>query len=118
MTARKLLAVISRSFLKDHEVYIYGKKEIKDLNDEELIKVCQRYYEDYDLIKEFKAYRKNAESGYRNCPYLGDYIEAGDCRDIQKVAFGRRKSAVMSFDLSTYENAQTICGACKHKETV
>ncbi len=86
MTIDKLIANISRSFLKTHRVTRYRMKKISDLSDQDMISVCHSYCEDNRLTVEFFEFRNQALSKYRSCGYLEEYIDGDLCSDLQMIA--------------------------------
>ena len=52
------IAILSREFLKNHNVIRYRMKKISEMNDQEVIKICHWYCEENNLISEWNDFRK------------------------------------------------------------
>ena len=69
MTIDKLIANISRDFLKTHRIIRYQMKIVSDLSDQDVISVCHRFCEKNCLTREFSTLRDQVLSKYRSCAY-------------------------------------------------
>lgn len=114
MDSRKLLAIISRDFLKSKNVYRYRMKKIDDMDDDEVIRVCHWYYEENRLHQEWEEFRAKAESEYRFCSYLKEDIEAGLCYDIQMIAGDYIKSSALPEIKIDKEKCLECCAECQY----
>lgn len=115
MTIDKLIANISRSFLKTHRVTRYRMKKISDLSDQDVISVCHFYCEDNRLTAEFFEYRNQALSNYRSCEYLEEYIDGDLCSDLQMIASNSiEKSAFLDQPIDR-EKVRSCCEKCKYQ---
>ena len=115
MQPQNLLADISRSFFKKHNVYKYRTKKIEDMSDEECITKCHWYCEENNLTDEFNGYRKNIESEYKYCKYYSEYIDDDFCADIQMIAYDYiKKSMIADFEFDR-EKAIKCCEDCRYK---
>ena len=115
MKAVHLLANISREFLISHGVARYRKKNIADISDEEVISFCHRYSEDERLSDEFFTFCENAKDAYRWCSYLEEFIEDGDCWNIQLIVNEVINSAQYSECHIDIDKATLFCSECKYK---
>lgn len=61
MKADKLLAEISRKFMKEQKVIRYRLKKISEMDDGEIISACHFYCEENRLVDEWLAYREELE---------------------------------------------------------
>ena len=50
------IAILSREFLKKHNVIRYRMKKISEMNDREVIKICHWYCEENSLISQWNAF--------------------------------------------------------------
>ena len=115
MTIDKLIANISRSFLKTHRVTRYQMKKISDLSDQNVISVCHSYCEDNRLTVEFFEFRDQALSKYRSCGYLEEYIDGDLCSDLQMIASNSiEKSAFLDQPIDR-EKVQACCDECRYQ---
>ena len=51
------IAILSREFLKKHNVIRYRMKKISEMNDQEVIKICHWYCEENSLISQWNAFK-------------------------------------------------------------
>lgn len=52
------IAILSREFLKKHNIIRYRMKKISEMNDQEAITACHWYCEENNLIVEWNNFRK------------------------------------------------------------
>lgn len=52
------IAILSREFLKKHNIIRYRMKKISEMNDQEVITACHWYCEENNLIVEWNNFRK------------------------------------------------------------
>ena len=89
-------------------------KKIADMDDDEIIQKCHWFYEENNLAAEWRDFRKKAESEYRFCSYLEEYIEEGLCYDLQLIAENCTKaSALHEINVDT-EKCAKCCYECKY----
>ncbi len=115
MTIDKLIANISRSFLKTHRVTRYQMKKISDLSDQDVISVCHSYCEDNRLTVEFFEYRNQALSNYRSCGYLEEYIDGDLCSDLQMIAQNLIEKTISPDRPIDREKVRSCCEKCKYQ---
>ena len=51
-------AAIAREYLKTKKVYRYHLKKVSDMDDQEIISVCHRWYEDHHLAGEYRDFEE------------------------------------------------------------
>lgn len=84
----KLLARISRDFLKENKAHRYRTQSVEDMTDSEVVSSCHRFCEENGLMREFNVYRERIEAEYVWCEHLGEYVSPGACYDMQMIAGG------------------------------
>lgn len=114
MKLRKLLANISRDYLRKRGIYQYRMKKVADMTDDEVISACHRYCEDYQLVTEWQEVRGKAESEYRYCFYLEEYVEEGLCYDLQMITLGYIKPTDLHEIKMDKEKCMKCCSECKY----
>lgn len=114
MIAKNLLAEISRDFLKQKKVYKYRMKKVEDMTDSEVISSCHCYCEENRLTDEWYAYRENAESEYRYCSYLKEYIDEGLCCDLQMINGSYIKPSALPEIEIDKGNCKKCCDECTY----
>ena len=114
MDVRTLLADISRRFLKDRRVCRYRRKDLSDMSDDEIIQCCHWYCEESGQTDIFEAFRTKAESEYRYCGYLSEYIDDGLCYDIQMICAGYIKQSALK-DCTVDAAAAEHCANCRYQ---
>ncbi len=115
MKPEKLLAIISRDFLQEQNVYQYRMKKIADMDDNEVVQKCHWYYEENGLNQEWKEYRQKAESKYRYCAYLEEFIDNELCYDMQMITEDYIKSSVLPEIKIDKEKCAKFCFECIYK---
>ena len=115
MNTDVLLARISRDFFYKHHVFQYKMHKVSEMSDAETIRYCHWYCESNRLTEEFDDFRNKAESAYRYCAYLQEYIEDGDCNDLQMIVSGTVDASVLPQYRIDRENASTICNSCRYQ---
>ena len=108
----KTLADISRDFLKCKKVYKYRMKKVEDMTDSEVIYSCHFYCEENGLTDEWYVFREKAESEYRYCSYLKEYIDEGLCCDLQMIAGGLIKPSALPETEIDKEECIKCCEEC------
>ena len=115
MTIDKLIANISRDFLKTHRVTRYQMKIVSDLSDQDVISVCHSFCEENCLTREFFTLRGQVLSKYRSCAYLKEYIDGDLCSDLQMIASNSiEKSAFLDQPIDR-EKVQACCDKCRYQ---
>lgn len=114
MDSKELLAEISRSFFNEKKVYKYRMKKVSEMTNDEVIQFCHWYCEANDFTKEFNCKRNEVESGYHYCDYLKEYIEIGQCYDMQMVKVGLIKSNVVNVNNIDKESLNLYCSNCEY----
>ena len=115
MNTDVLLARISRDFFHKHHVFQYRMQKVSEMSDKEAIRYCHWYCESNRLTEEFNVFRNKAESAYRYCAYLQEYIEDGDCCDLQMIVNGTVDASVLPQYRIDREKAATYCGSCRYQ---
>ena len=114
MTQIELLADISRQFLRKQKIYKYRMKKISEMSDDEVISRCHWFCEENNLIDKWNAYREQAESEYRYCSYLDEFIDEGVCYDLQMITEGYIKSSALPEMVIDKEKCLKYCSKCEH----
>lgn len=115
MEPEKLLAIISRDFLKEKRVHRYRTKKISEMTDDEIIRVCHWYCGENNLNQEWEKYRNKAEAQYCYCCYLEEYIDEGLCYDLQMITNDYIKSSALPELSIDKEKCAECCLDCKYK---
>ena len=113
MKSEKLLAIISRDFLKIKKVNRYQMKKVADMTDDEVILKCHSFCEENKLIPEWKDFREKTESQYRYCSYMEEYIDGGLCYDLQMVMGNYITSTALPELRIDKEKCAKCCFECK-----
>ena len=113
MKIRNLLADISRQFLREKKVYRYRTKKVTDMTDDEVISNCHFFCEENNLRDEWNVYREKAESEYRYCSYLEEYIDDGLCCDLQMITSNYIKASALPEINIDKEKCAKCCFECK-----
>ena len=113
MKSENLLAVVSRDFLQTKKVTKYRMKKIADMTDDEVISNCHFYCEENNLISEWNEFREKAESEYRYCSYLEEYIDDGLCCDLQMITNNYIKPSALPEINIDKEKCARCCSECK-----
>lgn len=114
MNSKKLLAVISRDFLQTQNVRKYRMKKVADMTDDEVIENCHFYCEENSLTGEWNAFREKAESEYRYCSYIEEYIDEGLCYDLQMITGNYIKPSALPKIKIDKEICAKCCFECKY----
>lgn len=114
MKTTNLLADISLCFFNQNKVYKYRMKKVSEMNDDELIQFCHWYCEENNLTKEFNKMRKEVESQHCYCEYLHEYIEYGQCCDMQMVSHGYVKDNILDIRRIDKEKLNLCCNNCEY----
>lgn len=89
-------------------------KKVANMTDDEVISNCHFYCEENNSISEWNEFREEAESGYRYCSYLGEYIDEGLCYDLQMITGNHIKpSALLEIKIDK-EKCANCCFECKY----
>ncbi len=115
MKPEKLLAIISRKFFQHKKIYQYRMKKIADMNDVEVISNCHCYCEENNSMDEWKKFEKSAESEYRYCSYLEEYIDEGLCYDLQMITGNVIKPSALHEICVDKEQCASCCFECKYR---
>lgn len=113
MIAKNLLAVISRDFLKLKKVHKYRTKKVEDMTDSEVISSCHCFCEENRLTDEWYDFREKAESEYRYCSYLKEYIDEGLCCDLQMITETYIKPSALPDIKIDKEKCAKYCAECR-----
>ena len=114
MKIRDLLADISRQFLREKKVYRYRTKKVAYMTDDEVISNCHFFCEENNLRDEWNVYREKAESDYRYCSYLEEYIDEGLCYDLQMITGNYIKPSALPEINIDKEKCASYCSECKY----
>ena len=114
MKSENLLAIISRDFLQTKKVTKYRMKKIADMTDDEAISNCHFYCEENKFISEWNEFREKAESEYRYCSYLEEYIDDGLCCDLQMITGNYIKPSALPEINIDKEKCSRCCSECKY----
>ena len=114
MKTEKLLAIISRDFLKTKKVNKYRMTKVSDMTDDEVISICHFYCEENNLIAEWNQFREKAELEYRYCSYLEEYIDEGLCYDLQMITGNYIKLSALPEINIDKEKCANCCAECKY----
>ena len=115
MNTDVLLARISRDFFHKHHVFQYRMHKVSDMSDDEAIRYCHWYCESNRLAEEFNVFRNKAESAYRYCAYLQEYIEGEDCNDLQMIVSGTVDASVLPQYRINREDDSIFCSSCRYQ---
>lgn len=110
-----LLADISRRFFQKHKQNRYRMKKVAEMDEREVISACHSYCEENHLTAEWKAFRDEIEAGYRYCAYLEEYIEDGECTDLQMIAYGYILPSALPEREIDRPSAASACETCGYR---
>ena len=111
----KLIADISRDFLKDNKVYQYSMKKISDLSDKDVIRICHWYCEENDMVDAFNIYRDKIYSLYTFCSFYNGYIEDDTCCKTQMIANGSFNNSDFEGYNINPEEVWEFCSECRYR---
>ena len=114
MEPKKLLAIISRDYLQIKKVAKYRMKKVANMTDDEVISNCHFYCEENNLISEWNEFREKAESEYRYCSYLEEYIDDGLCYDLQMITGNYIKPSALPEINIDKDKCAKCCAECKY----
>ena len=114
MRSKTLLAIISRDFLHIKKVNKYRMKKVADIPDDEVISICHFFCEENNLIAEWNEFREKAESEYRYCSYLEEYVDDGLCYDLQMITSNYIKPSALPEINIDKEKCESCCSECKY----
>ena len=114
MKSKNLLATISRNFLRIKKVAKYRMKKVADMTDDEVISICHFYCQENSLNAEWNQFRKKAESEYRYCSYLEEYIDDGLCYDLQMITGNYIKPSALPEIKIDKAKCAKCCFECKY----
>lgn len=60
---QKLYAEIARAYFKSKKIFRYRMKNIEDMDDGEVIQKCHWWYEENNLVNEYKEFEEKKLSG-------------------------------------------------------
>lgn len=115
MKPEALLAELSRRFLKKHKLTRYRMKKIAEMEEREVISACHWFCEENHLTAEWNVFREEIESTYRYCPYLEEYVEDGECTDLQMIACGYIQSSALPERVIDRSAAESACETCRYR---
>ena len=110
----KLLARISREFLKKQRIYKYRGKCVGNISDSEIITCCHYWCEDNGCTDEFTKYREATEREYVFCSYVGQYVEPGACYNMQMACNGFDESNSRLTNQTDKEKMRATCLECEN----
>lgn len=114
MEIKNLLADISRDFLQIKRVTKYRLKKVADMTDDEVISNCHFYCEENHLISVWNEFREKAESKYRYCSFLEEFIDDGLCYDLQMIIGNYIKPSALPEINIDKEKCARCCSECKY----
>lgn len=113
--AGNLLAEISRSFLKQKQVYRHNMRKVAEMSDADVISFCHAFCEENHLADEWNHFRDSVESQYCYCSCLREFVEPGFCCDMQMIACGYIKETALPEINIDKEQLQKCCKDCIHR---
>ena len=114
MKSKHLFANISRNFFEHKKITKYRMKKVEDMTDAEVISCCHFYCEENNMIIEWNIFRKKAESEYRYCSYLEEYIDDSNCYDLQMVTNNYIDPSALPEITVDKEKCAQCCAECKY----